>query len=180
MKISEVAKRYAKAYYDSVDKGSTESLLNELREVASGLARDPAVVAWFKSPVVDEAAKAKVIEQVLGAKTSKQTTQFVNLLVSKSRLDFISEIAAAFEQLVDAAHGVTRGTIKSAVVLTEEYQKQIKEKVEAVIGKKVIFTYEVDPKLMGGMIAQVGGWTFDDSLESHFLRLNEELNRRAN
>ena len=32
---------------------------------------------------------------------------------------------------------------------------------------------------MGGMVAQVGGFTFDDSLETHLTRMSEELNRRS-
>ena len=58
-------------------------------------------------------------------------------------------------------------------------RKRIEETVSAVTKKKVILNFTVDPKLLGGMTAQVGGWTFDDSLETHLTRLSEDLNRRS-
>jgi F-type H+-transporting ATPase subunit delta len=48
------------------------------------------------------------------------------------------------------------------------------------LNKKIILTYKEDPTLLGGVVAQVGGWTFDDSIETHLIKMNEELNRRAN
>jgi F-type H+-transporting ATPase subunit delta len=62
--------------------------------------------------------------------------------------------------------------------LAQESRTKIEDIVTKVTRKKVILSFVEDAKLIGGTVAQVGGWTFDDSLESHLRRLNEDLNRR--
>jgi F-type H+-transporting ATPase subunit delta len=51
--------------------------------------------------------------------------------------------------------------------------------VAQVTGKKVILEYKEDASLLGGLIAEVGSLTFDDSLETQLRTMNEELKRRA-
>ncbi|MFZ4405339.1 MAG: F0F1 ATP synthase subunit delta, partial [Pseudobdellovibrionaceae bacterium] len=43
------------------------------------------------------------------------------------------------------------------------------------LNKKIILTSQKDPSLLGGLVAQVGGWTFDDSLKAHLSKLEEIL-----
>ena len=62
---------------------------------------------------------------------------------------------------------------------SETQRQQIEATVEKVLKKKVIMTYKVDPSVIGGLVAQAGSYTFDDSLNSHLQRLNDELKRRA-
>jgi F-type H+-transporting ATPase subunit delta len=81
---------------------------------------------------------------------------------------------------MDIEEGVTRGVVRSAQALNDDAKKEIENKINKVLNKKIVLTYEQDPKLLGGVVAQVGGWTFDDSLDTHLKKLNEELNRRAN
>jgi F-type H+-transporting ATPase subunit delta len=88
-------------------------------------------------------------------------------------------MVSAFETISDEDHGVTRGNVRSAATLSPESRQQIEDTVTKVTKKKVILNFTEDPKLLGGMVAQVGGWTFDDSLETHLTRMSEDLNRRT-
>ena len=90
------------------------------------------------------------------------------------------EISNAFEAIIDEERGFVRGLVRSAEVLSPEARTRTEEAIKKVINKKIILSFVKDPNLLGGMVAQVGGWTFDDSLESHLIRLGEDLNRRAN
>jgi F-type H+-transporting ATPase subunit delta len=49
-----------------------------------------------------------------------------------------------------------------------------------ILNKKIVLTYTEDPGLLGGMVAQVGGWNFDETIEKHLKRMSDELNRRVN
>jgi len=73
---------------------------------------------------------------------------------------------------------VTRGTVKSASVLPPESRSRIEKRVSEVTGKKVILTYTQDATVIGGLIAEVGGYLFDDTLKSHLQRIKDDLNRR--
>src|SRR5262249_48841149 len=97
----------------------------------------------------------------------------------KNRLGVFKDIVGAYEQIADEAHGVMRGTVRSATVLAPEERKRIETLVSRATAKQVILTYKEDPSLLGGLVAEVGSYTFDDSLLSHLKRINEQLTRSA-
>jgi F-type H+-transporting ATPase subunit delta len=181
MKLSEVSRRYAKALYDTTKVNHTsEKVLSELRALQLVFEKEHSVKEFVASPVISPEQKMNLVKTTFESKVSNELYNTLILLAEKNRLGFFAEIAHAFEQFSDEDHGVSRGSVKSATHLGLEERKRVEETVNKVIGKKVILNFAEDPRLLGGMVAQVGGWTFDDSLSAHLKRMNEELNRRAN
>lgn len=181
MKINEVSRRYTKAIYEtSKDHKVSEKVLSELRALSKTLSSDKTLTDFVQSPLIPPHQKAQFLKTALSGRVSDEVTYFMTTLAEKNRLGLFFEIETAFESIMDIDHGVLRGVVRSASALSPESRKKIEDTVNKVTGKKVILTFTEDPKLLGGMVAQVGGWTFDDSLESHLIRMGEELNRRAN
>lgn len=180
MIVTEVAKRYAKAiYWTAKELGQVDQVLSQLRALSEALRSDKQLHSGLLSPLVSTEEKVKTLRLGLAGKVSAEVLQFVMLLVEKKRLGSISEITEAFIQMVDLDNNVTRGVVRAAHVLNPESLKKLEHNIEEITGKKVILNFEKDPSLIGGLRAQVAGWTFDDSIESHLTRMSEELNRRT-
>jgi F-type H+-transporting ATPase subunit delta len=177
--ISEVARRYARAFYELAKaENSADKVFAELRVLKQAFS-EPAIKEFLISPVVDGDKKAEALKTALGGKASQSLQNGVMLLAAKNRLGLFFDIVDAFEAISDADHGVTRGTVRSAKALNPEARSKIEATVNKVTGQKVILNFTEDADLLGGMMAQVGGWTFDDSLETHLTRMSEDLNRRT-
>lgn len=175
-RVSEVAKRYAASLYESVPADKADQTLQEMRVVAEALNAKPELKDFFFSPLTMGQDKTKAFA-ALGGKLSEPVIRLLDVMTAKGRLPFIEEVALGFEALIDEKHGVTRGTVRSAAVLDPEQRKSLEETVRKVTGKQVILKFEVDPSLIGGLVAQVGGWTFDDSLMTHLTSMKEGLSR---
>ena len=175
----QIASKYAKALYDVSDRH--EAVLNELRCIEKLLNSDSETITFFKSEGISAETKVAVITKAFSEKgLSPLVLQTLKVMAEKGRISLFSGVLASFQALADKEHGVIRGGVKSAAPLDPEARKRIEAAVAKVTQKKVILTFAEDPKLVGGVIAKVGGWTFEDTLESHITRLREELNRRAN
>jgi F-type H+-transporting ATPase subunit delta len=178
-RISQLAKRYAKALFGSVS--NQEHALAELRTVVEIVSQDADILAFFHSHLqVDQVKKEIVNTAFQGRGLSAETMQFLLLLAEKGRFGQIVEIATAFEAMVDEHNGIIRGTVQSAITLNDSSRARLEGAITHFLNKKVILTYSEDPSLVGGVLAQVAGWTFEDTLDSHLNRLKEDLNRRAN
>lgn len=182
MKINEVSRRYAKALLAvTKQKGIHAKAYAELQKVANSFESDAAIVSYFENPMISSTQKVAAVKSALLEKgLSEEVFNALVLMAEKNRIQLLSEVVLAFQGYLDIEEGITRGTVRSAQPLTAEAQKELEAKVSQVLSKKIVLTYQQDPKLLGGAIAQVGGWTFDDSIETHLTKLNEELNRRAN
>lgn len=177
MRVSEVSLRYARALYEAAKAaGTADRAFGELRELAKAIESDTAVRDFILSPVVGPEKKIAALKALSG-KLSETVFNTMLLLAEKNRLGIFSELVSAYEQIIDEDHGVTRGVVTSAAPLGADARKRIEETAAKTTGKKVILSFKEDPTLLGGMVAQVGGWTFDDTLETHLTRMNEKLNR---
>jgi len=181
MGYSELAARYAKSLYDvAAEKNSADRVFNELRGLQQAFEKDKHVEEFLNSPVLKSEDKEKALKEALkNGGLSEETNSLVLLLAKKGRLPIFPEVVEAFQARADEAHGVTRGTVRSAIVLSPEERQRIEKTVSNYTKKQVILTYKEDPNVIGGLIAEVGSYTFDDTLKSHLRRLNEELNRRT-
>lgn len=181
MRSSEVAKRYARALFElAVDNRSQEKVFNDLRALADAFSKDKETHEFLVSPIVAGPQKEAVLKKVLEGKgVSNEVVETTLLLARNERLGVFSDLVHAFETEMDASNGVIRGTVRSAAALSPEERQRIEHTVEKYLNKKVIMTYKVDPTVIGGLVAQVGSYTFDDSISTHLTRMNEELKRRT-
>lgn len=181
MRVSELAGRYAKAIFELAAETKTQDkVISDLRELEQIFTKDADVEAFLASPLIKADERAAVLQKALENKgIGKEAFDLVLLLARKDRLVLFADIVRAFEAESDTANNVCRGVVRSSVALGQAERQRIEDTVERVLNKKVIMTYKVDPSVIGGLVAQVGSYTFDDSIASHLRRMNEELKRRT-
>jgi F-type H+-transporting ATPase subunit delta len=177
MKNMILATRYARAIYGlAKEKNEQDSVFEQMRVFEQAFTSDQELVAFIESPLYRPSDKVKALEAVVGkVNASDVLKNFVLLLARKNRLGIFSDVMTAYQTISDEAHGVTRGLVRSAAVLSPEDRKNIEQLVSKATKKQVILTYKEDPSLLGGLVAEVGSFTFDDSLISHLKRINEQL-----
>ena len=99
----------------------------------------------------------------------------VAMIVRKGREKYIPNVAKSFNQMYDQAKKIGRGTIVSAVALTDGQVKEIQRTLESTTGKSFELTEEVDPSLIGGFVLKVGDTLFDGSVGSALRRVKQSL-----
>ncbi len=175
MRINEISKRYAKALILFTEQNSqTAEVLSELILIQAALSKDKDVSQFFSNPTVSFEKKQNTLASFF--ETVNNTTKtFILLLIEKNRFSNLEGIVQALQNYIDDKKGVTRGEIRYASALTEKELESVEQILSKKLNKKIILTSQKDPSLLGGLVAQVGGWTFDDSLKAHLSKLEEIL-----
>lgn len=182
MRIRDASRRYANALMElAKQKGIQTEVLQQLSAISQAFTAEPSIKAYFENPTISPEQKSTLLKAALqGQNLLEEVSNTLFLLVEKGRLDGLAEMVESFRNGMDREQGVTRGTVSSAKPLDASARQSIEAKINKVLNRKIILTYSEDPKLLGGVVAQVGGWTFDDSIDAQLKKLNEELNRRTN
>lgn len=177
MRLSEVSKRYAKALYMVLKQNGQQELgLKSLSAIDEALSKSTSVQSLFVSPGITDAQKKEALKSAFsGHGLAPEAIRFVELLVDKKRISEMAGITLAYKNLMDEELGLTRGVVRAAKPLSAEQLKGLEEKIRIVLKKKITLTFEEDRNLLGGVVAQAGGWTFDDSLDMHLNNLNDSL-----
>lgn len=172
-----VANRYAQALADVV--ATTQGYRKTLRELEDFLAlyRESADLREVcESPAVPPAEKLKVLEAILLRLESSTTTlNFIRVLASHYRLPLLEEIVPAFRKIVYDRMEVAQVKISSATGLSEAQRELLRRRFGELTRKQVELDFQLDPTLLGGIVAQIGSTVYDGSIKGALERLHEQL-----
>lgn len=174
MKRELAAKRYAQAAFDiALERNDIDGWLAGLQALAD-LAAQPGVVEVLESTRVATAEKERLLETGLSA-VSPLALNLARLLVAKRRFALAGQVQEEFARLVDEHRGVSRGNVVTAVQLSDAEREQVAGKLGGLLGREVLLESEVDPSILGGLVARVGDRLIDGSTRSRLLALKREL-----
>ncbi len=168
------ARRYSQAVFEiALETKELDRWQSDLRKIAS-LGEDATFIALLESPRFRFADKARLLRERL-AEINPLALNLVYLLVTRGRLGMVAEIADEYQRLLDSYHGIEQAEVTTAVPLDAEDKLRLEEGLGATVGKKIVLKAEVDPGLIGGIIARVGGRLLDGSTRSRLVALKSEL-----
>ncbi len=98
-----------------------------------------------------------------------------SLLAGKERLGLISDISAGFGAFIDESRGVVRGTVTTVAALSETEREDLAKAFSKKLGKQVVLNQALDKTILGGLVVNVQGQTFDGSLKTSIRRIKESL-----
>jgi F-type H+-transporting ATPase subunit delta len=183
MQEGTIGRRYARALALSLAEGSGERLtaIDEQLTALAALFDRRTGHADFRQAMLNPGFSAEQRKKVLTqiAKDNKfddAVVSFLTLLVDKERLPHLQSIARSFRAEVDARTGRVRATIVTAKPLDAKDLGAIIAGLEKKTGKKVVPDVEVDPSLIAGVQARIGGLVYDATVRSQLERLKNEFN----
>ena len=102
-------------------------------------------------------------------------SKFPFVLVDRRRSDLLTEIAPAYDAAVDERLGLVRAEVTSAAPLSEAHVTELENALSQVAGRRVRAEYQVDPSLIGGVIARIGSTVYDGSVRSQLQAMRQTL-----
>jgi F-type H+-transporting ATPase subunit delta len=177
MIIGSIARRYAKALFGlAVEMGRVEpwnESLQALKEVVQG---SPDLVDVLSNPVYSKEQRRAIVEKLAGALgLDAEPANLLFLLGDRNRLPYLGAVVDTFGALADEHLGRLRARVTSAVPLDPTTAQAIADRLSQSTRARVLLDRVVDPKLIGGVVAQVGSIVFDGSLRTQLEDLRRQL-----
>lgn len=168
------AKRYSQAVFEiALETKELDRWQSDLTKIAS-LSKDATLIAWLESPKFHFDDKARLLREQLGD-VSPLALNLIYLLITRGGLSMVSDIANEYQRLLDSHRGIEQAEVTTAVPLDDEDKLKLEEHLSAVVGKKVVLKPEVDPSVLGGIVAKIGDKLLDGSTRSKLVALKREL-----
>jgi F-type H+-transporting ATPase subunit delta len=172
-----VSRRYARALFAlAVEEGGFERAGDELDAVAQTLRASNEARTLVENPGYTQAQRHALIDLLeKRLSLSPLVARFLRLLVDRHRLVELPAIARAYGEMVDEKAGRVRATVTSAKPLSEDELRRVREAFASVTRRTILLDSRTDPKIVGGLVAQVGPKVFDGSIRTQLERLRREL-----
>jgi len=175
------ARRYAEALSQAVaGDGELETILHDLRTIASLDERSEELHRCLLSPVISSGDKVKVLREIssrLGA--DARLERMLVAMAQNDRLALFPEVAAEVSVQLDRRRGVHEVRLLSAKPLGDQDKQRLERSLRALVDGEIRLSEEVDESLLGGIVANVGAVVFDGSLKTKLSRLRSRMTGRV-
>ncbi|HEX8153016.1 MAG TPA: ATP synthase F1 subunit delta [Thermoanaerobaculia bacterium] len=175
--IRRFARPYARALMDVAGSPQkANEIRGELMRFESAINSSAELRSLYANPAIDAETKVAVTRQLASKmKLSELATRMVDVLVRSHRINDISGILSAVAEYVNASLGVAVADVRSAKPLTADEMQQLAATLSKKVGKKVELDVRTDPKLLGGIVVQIGSEIWDASVAGKIHKFRESL-----
>ena len=177
MIASVVAKRYAKALVALAREHRRLAETGEqLKRFAQLIDDTPDLKALLYNPAISRRFKEDLLTDIAQRlRLGPLEANFLRTLLDKGRLRALPQIVALYEGLAEEAQNRLRVRVRSAFPLSPALQEEVRQRFAQYTSKDIVIDQEIDPTLIGGIVAQMGSLVLDGSIRNELLRLMTEL-----
>ena len=176
MILSGIGKRYAVALFNVA---KNENIAEQVNGDITSFARVYETEAGFRnflmSPMVLTDDKKELVHKVIGERASGLFVKFVMLLIDKSRLSAIRDIADGYTFLYEQEQGIVEISAVTAIPLDHDLQLKTRQILESHMKKQVRLVSKTDPSIIGGMILFAEDKIIDGSIRYQLSRARKAL-----
>ena len=177
MIMGSIARRYAKALFSlAVEMRRVEPWSESLQSLNEAVEGSPDLRDVLSNPVYSREQRRAIVEKLAAAlRLDSEPANLLFLLGDRNRLGYLGAIADTFRTLADGHLGRVRARLTSAVPLDASAAQAIADRLSQATKATVLLDREVDPALLGGVVAQVGSLVYDGSVRTQLEDLRRQL-----
>jgi len=171
-----VAKRYSNALFEvALEENSIDKTGEELSFITEALEAHKDLFKALKSPLIKPGEKKEMMKNIFAEQLSKETMNFVYVLIDKNRSGAMLEIGTEYHKLLAGHNNTIIAVATTAVSMTTKQITELTEKLTKTSGKTVTLTNEVDPSIIGGVFIQIGDKIIDGTLKRRLTEIEDRL-----
>jgi F-type H+-transporting ATPase subunit delta len=164
-----MAGRYAQALFALAQEShATGEVAADLSKFSNLLYESADLRDFVRSPVFSADQQVKVLSALLDrAGIAGTTAKFLKLVATKRRLFAVSDMIRDYNVLYDHERGLSRASVTVAEPLKPAHVAALKSALASIDGgDRVEVDVKVDPRIIGGLIVQLGSRMVDSSLKT--------------
>ncbi|TVR62832.1 MAG: ATP synthase F1 subunit delta [Gemmatimonadales bacterium] len=176
MRGETIARNYAEALFEL---GRRHEALQEfgdgLEVVADILDENRDLGLFLETPRIQADEKKRVLREAFEGRVPPLLVNFLLLVVDKRRQRYLSEMATAYQHLLDTHMGRTRVDVQVAREVSDEEATEIGRRLSDLLEMDAITRIRVRPELIGGILFRSGDTIFDGSVRRRLQRMRRSL-----
>ena len=171
-----VPRRYAEAAFALArEKGKLDHWRTDL-SVAAAVLSNPRLLSLLDDPDTPVAEKRKMVDTALTVQADPDVLHLIYLLTERGRIGSLPRVAEEFIEMANREQGIVVASVTTAIPLDEKGQKDVEERIKRLAGaKRVEVRNQVDPSIIGGIVARIGDELYDGSVRTQLAQIAERI-----
>lgn len=175
--MTEYARVYGGSLYDlAAEEKLTDAIRDELLKVKEIFRENPDYLKLLSEPSIRKDERKKLIEEAFGDKAERYLVSFIKLLCEKGLLNEFEGCVEEYIKRFNADNNIAEAVVTSAVSLDDGQLSALKNKLEALSGKKIYLVNKVDSRVLAGLKVELEGKQLDGTVQGRISEISRKLN----
>ncbi len=176
MEIGVISVRYARALLKCATEQKIEDkVYHEMQTLAQSYLQVPELRFTIDNPMLAKNKKESLVVTACGGDISSLTKRFITLVLAEDRENTLQFMASSYITLYRKQKNITRGKLITAVAVTPQIEKKMRQKVESRTQGTVEFQTEINPDIIGGFILEYDTYRMDASIQNQLRNILSQL-----
>ena len=174
--MTELAREYGDGLYALTEEENiSEEVLGQLLSLKALFREQPDFIRLLGNMSLSKEERVKIIDSVLRGQVHPYLLNFLKILCERGALNEYEGCLAAFKTLYNQAHGIVEATVTTAVALDDEQRARMAEKLSRMTGKTVVLNEKIDASLVGGVLLEMNGQRYDNTLKTRLKSIHSAM-----
>ena len=165
----------AEQYAQAVLQAMVERWQGVLSQANAAIRNDAALSQTLRSSKSSMDDKINALRAALSDELSPEAENLLKLLIQQDDIDLMPDVSAALADITSGQSAPIKAEVISAAGLTDEEKQQLQQKLSAEYGSGLLFSFRVDPSLLGGLRIRVGDRLIDHSVATRLGSMKESI-----
>ncbi len=166
----------ANQYAQAIMQAMVERWQEALAAVSTALQQNPTAANTLSNETISLNDRIAALESVLPADTPAELRNTLKLMVQEGSLGLLDQLGDALGRVGSGeSGGPVKAEVTSAIELSAQEQEQLRNSLQERYGDNLVFSFHVNPSIMGGLRVRVGDRLIDTSVASRLQTMREKL-----
>lgn len=167
-----VAQRYANAVLMNIDASHFASFRHDIQLLEKAFFQDSDYIKSIDSLLFPLQNRLDLAAEVASKLANEEVWKnLFDILIKKHRFSIIADILLELDHAILNRNNTAKVDLKIAHTLSDPILQNIRTKIKSILNKEVEFTVTIDPKLIGGFVAQTESLMIDGSIRHNLEKL---------
>ncbi|MBO0430671.1 ATP synthase F1 subunit delta [Enterococcus sp. DIV0660C] len=173
-----VGRRYGKALFElAIDSNNSEEIYQELLSLRKIYEKVPELGGVLSDARLEPHEKRLIMDKLIGGYDGI-VKNFLEVVYNYNRMDDLLFMIDEYEHRYNESNGLLRGTVKTAVPLSDEQLEKLEQNVAKTMNYQTVeLETIVDSSILGGAIVEADHRVIDGSIRTQLETMRNQLNR---
>ena len=151
---------YALCAEEKIEQG----VLEQMQCLKDEFRQNPDFVRLLSNMSLTKQERVSIVDGALRGQVHPYLLNFLKLLVERGAVHAFDDCLLAFAEQYNSDQKVAEAEVTTARPLDEAQRKKLMDKIREMTGKKVVLKEKVDASVLGGVLLQLDGKRYDNTV----------------
>ena len=174
--MTQTARLYGGSLYElAAEEKLTDTIMEQMQEIRKIFRENPDYMKLLCEPSLPKKERTGLVEEAFGSQAERYLVNFIKLLCERNILMEYAGCCDEFVRRFNADHNIAEAVVTSAVALSEDQMKALKERLEKLSGKKVSLVQKRDASVVAGLKVELEGKLLDGTVKSRLSGISRRM-----